>query len=32
MKEQIRELILSFGADVCGFANIDRFDNAPSGL
>jgi hypothetical protein len=26
MKEQIRKLILSLGADVCGFARIDRFD------
>jgi epoxyqueuosine reductase QueG len=32
MKEQIRELVLSLGADICGFANIDRFDGAPSGF
>jgi epoxyqueuosine reductase QueG len=32
MKEQIRKLILSLGADVCGFANIDRFDDAPRGF
>jgi epoxyqueuosine reductase QueG len=32
MKEQIRNLILSLGADVCGFAHIDRFDNAPQGF
>jgi epoxyqueuosine reductase QueG len=30
-KEQIRNLILSLGADVCGFARIDRFENAPAG-
>jgi epoxyqueuosine reductase QueG len=30
MKEKIRELIKSLGADVCGFAHIERFDNAPS--
>ena len=32
MKEQIREIVLSYGADLCGFAGIDRFDNAPSGF
>lgn len=32
VKEQIREIVLSYGADLCGFANIDRFDNAPSGF
>lgn len=32
MKEQIRELVLSCGADICGFANIDRFDVAPLGF
>jgi epoxyqueuosine reductase QueG len=32
MKEQIRNLILSLGADVCGFACIDRFDGAPQGF
>lgn len=31
MKEQIRKIVLSYGADLCGFANIDRFDNAPYG-
>jgi len=31
-KEQIRKLMLSLGADVCGFANIDRFTSAPSGF
>ena len=32
MKEHIREVVLSYGADLCGFANIDRFDNAPEGF
>ncbi len=32
MKEQIRQWILSYGADVCGFANIDRFGDAPQGF
>jgi len=32
MKEQIRTIVLSFGADLCGFASIDRFDNAPKGF
>jgi epoxyqueuosine reductase QueG len=32
MKAEIRELVLSQGADLCGFANIDRFDKAPSGF
>ncbi len=32
MKEQIREYVLSLGADVCGFANIDRFSQAPEGF
>jgi epoxyqueuosine reductase QueG len=31
MKEQIRNLIMSLGADVCGFARIDRFADAPQG-
>ncbi len=31
MKEQIRKIVLSTGADLCGFANIERFDNAPVG-
>jgi len=29
MKEKIRELALSAGADVCGFAHIDRFTDLP---
>lgn len=29
MKAQIKEYILSLGADVCGVANIDRFSEAP---
>jgi epoxyqueuosine reductase QueG len=32
MKEQIRELFLSNGADLCGFAGIERFSNAPLGF
>ncbi|MDR1172070.1 MAG: hypothetical protein LBL24_06430, partial [Bacteroidales bacterium] len=31
MKEQIRNLIMSLGTDVCGFACIDRFADAPQG-
>lgn len=31
MKEDIRNIVLSHGADVCGFAHIDRFENAPDG-
>jgi epoxyqueuosine reductase QueG len=31
MKEQVRNLILSLGADVCGFACVDRFEGAPEG-
>ena len=32
MKNQIREYILSLGADVCGIANIDRFSESPAGF
>ncbi|MDR3551645.1 MAG: epoxyqueuosine reductase [Clostridia bacterium] len=32
MKKQIRDYIMSSGADVCGFANIDRFSEAPEGF
>lgn len=32
MKEQIREMVLSCGADLCGIANIDRFDDFPTGF
>lgn len=32
MKEKIRDCILKLGADVCGFASIDRFLNAPKGF
>jgi epoxyqueuosine reductase QueG len=31
MKEQIRNLILSLDADVCGFTRTDRFADAPQG-
>lgn len=29
--DEIRKMILSLGADVCGFSDIDRFGNAPQG-
>jgi epoxyqueuosine reductase QueG len=32
MKEEIREKVLSFGADVCGFTGIERFSEAPGGF
>lgn len=32
MKKQIRDYVLSMGADVCGFANIDRFADSPKGF
>lgn len=32
MKDKIKQEILSFGADVCGVANIDRFTAAPEGF
>lgn len=32
MKNQIKEFILSIGADVCGVANVDRFSEAPAGF
>jgi epoxyqueuosine reductase QueG len=32
MKEQIRKLVLSYGADLCGFASVDRFVDAPAGF
>lgn len=32
MKKQIKEFILSIGANVCGIANIDRFSEAPAGF
>lgn len=32
MKEIIRKKVLEFGADVCGFANINRFQDAPEGF
>ncbi len=32
MKEQLREAILNFGAETCGFAAIDRFAQAPKGF
>lgn len=32
MKERIRQIVLSLGADACGFANIESFSKAPSGF
>lgn len=32
MKDTIKRLILSYGADVCGIANIDRFSDSPIGF
>lgn len=32
VKEQIREIILNSGADVCGIANVESFSNAPKGF
>lgn len=32
MKETIRKMILSLGADVCGFAAVERFGEAPAGF
>ena len=32
MKENIRKHIFSIGGDLCGFANIDRFKDAPEGF
>ena len=28
MKNEIKELFLHLGSDLCGIASIDRFDNA----
>jgi epoxyqueuosine reductase QueG len=32
MKEEIRKKVLGFGADICGFAGIERFEEAPEGF
>lgn len=32
MKEELREKVLSFGADICRFAGIERFAGAPEGF
>lgn len=29
---EIKELVLTLGADLCGIASVDRFDNAPEGF
>lgn len=31
-KEYLRKIIIDYGAQVCGFANIERFEDAPSGF
>ena len=31
-KEKIRNMVLSFGADVCGFTSIDHLTNIPKGF
>lgn len=32
MKDKIKEIVRSLGADVCGIANIERFEQAPEGF
>lgn len=32
MKDRIRKIVLSEGADVCGFAGVERFAEAPEGF
>jgi epoxyqueuosine reductase QueG len=32
MKDELRKIIMNYGADVCGFASVDRFDSAPKGF
>lgn len=32
MKEELRSKILGFGADLCGFAGVERFEEAPKGF
>jgi epoxyqueuosine reductase len=32
VKDQIKEMVLSFGADLCGVADINRFEKAPDGF
>ena len=32
MKEDIRDCILDLGADVCGFAQAERFAESPKGF
>lgn len=31
-KEYLRKIIIDYGAQVCGFASIERFEDAPSGF
>lgn len=32
MKEELREKVLELGANICGFADVKRFENAPKGF
>lgn len=32
MKEEIKEIFINFGAEVCGIANVDLFSDAPKGF
>jgi hypothetical protein len=32
MEDQIKEIVMRLGADVCGIAGIDRFSEAPKGF
>ena len=31
-EEKVKKILLNQGADLCGIANIERFDNAPKGF
>jgi hypothetical protein len=31
-EREIRQVVLSLGADACGFAAVDRFEDAPEGF
>lgn len=32
MKNEIKEIFIRLGCDICGVTNVDRFDNAPKGF
>ena len=32
MKDEIKKIFLRLGCDICGVANVDRFDDAPKGF